>query len=956
MGNQATAGGGVYVHGDGTDPTIDDNRIQGNKATNGGGMFITDRACPDIFVDNDIGGLNIGEGNEATEKGGGILIWGEDTRPLIFFNNIKGNKAKRGAGISVQTNASPHIEDNTIEGNVATEEAGAIYCQSANLHIEGNTIKENKVAMNQIKGNKTDNGVNEILCELLPENVVKFINNTFINPLKYEIELSSASETKIEFELNTFETEVVVTLKGGGRKIDWLSNMFKKDLTVDYEAGITYKVSEGNTYYGRVTLTIGGTKIEATYDGNTYEGESSFNFTVSGECKINWLSLFFKSTVTLNYEARIVHLVAKGSTYYGKVDITIGGINFQAHFEKNEFQDQTLMTLTASGPLISFDNKYLKGIDWVLEGTDNQLNGSFDQIFLGANIRIKKGISFRIGLQDQVFDGRHHIGPAVGVVIGPPKGTETVMQTESQGNIAIRNCMFTHITGIGSGIELQNIESAVIENNIFLNNAVGILSVSSNPIINYNAFSGSTEFGVQNTDPSITINALYNWWGHESGPYHPTTNPNGQGDPVSDYISYNPWLNMSISMAVTAGPDAYGFSRDTVLVDFYIRNFENLSETYDVIVTDLLGWDLEPDSLIMTLDSLADTVISVAVIIPSDAVIGTIDTITLTAISQTYPFAIDSDWLTVTVGLAIPTLLEPPNVTFTNDNTPTFNWSYVPNDKRYHLQVFADTLFETPVINDSTLTVSTYVPVNPLDDGHYYWRASFKDSAGNWSIWSTIWDFTIDTHAPIFSGTTMWVDTSFQGPYTVISAITDSLSGIETAQLWYRLIGVGGPKLVSMEPITPDTYTAKIPEVPDTNTTVQYYLMASDSIGNKGYDPQGAPDSKYSFIGLWVGVAEQASSAIPNAVVLDQNYPNPFVLVTTIKFALPQKAQISIEIYDTTGRLVETLIKNRMNAGYHAIDWRPVYLPPGIYFYTIQTHTGLGIDYYTQTRKMILLG
>jgi parallel beta-helix repeat protein len=954
-GNQATAGGGVYVHGDGTDPTIDDNRIQGNKATNGGGMFITDRACPDIFVDNDIGGLNVGEGNEATEKGGGILIWGEDTRPLIFFNNIKGNKAKRGAGISVQTNASPHIEDNTIEGNVATEEAGAIYCQSANLHVEGNTIKENKVAMNQIKGNKTDNVVNEILCELLPENVVTFINNTFINPLKYEIELSSESETKIEFELNTFETEVIVTLKGGGRKIDWLSNMFKKDVTVDYEAGVTYKVSEGNTYYGRVTLTIGGTKIEATYDGNTYEGESSFNFTVSGECNINWLSLFFKSTVTLNYEARIVHLVAKGSTYYGKVGITIGGINFQAHFEKNEFQDQTLMTLTASGPLISFDNEYLKGIDWVLEGTDNQLNGSFDQIFLGANIRIKKGINFRIGLQDQVFDGRHHIGPAACVVIGPPKGTEIVIQTKSQGSIAIRNCMFTHITGIGSGIELQNIESAVIENNIFLNNAVGILSVSSNPIINHNTFSGNTEFAVQNIDPSVTVNALYNWWGHESGPYHPTTNPSGQGDPVSDHVNYNPWLNMPITLAVTAGQDAYGFPGDTVLVDFYIRNFKNLTEIYDVMVTDSLGWDLEPDSLIATLDSLADTVILVAATIPPDATIGTVDTITLTAISQTYTFATDSDWLTVTVGPSIPTLLEPPNGTFTNDNTPTFNWYYVPDDTRYHLQVSNDTLFESPIIDDSTLMQSTYTPDTLLVEGLYFWRMRTGMSY-LWSGWSDTWNFMIDTEPPTFDSTTVWTDTSFGGPYAVTSIVKDTLSGIDSVFLYYRSEPDNEWSILSMESIdNHNLYSAEIPEAVDT-ATIDYYLSATDRATNTATDPTDAPNIFYSFKRL--GIAEQVKP-IPMNFALLPNTPNPFTFVTTIKYQLPTKSYISIKVYDFTGRLVCTLTDESKEAGYHAVSWdgqddygRKVAV--GVYFYKLEAHS-LEVGKYRAIKKMILL-
>lgn len=40
-----------------------------------------------------------------------------------------------------------------------------------------------------------------------------------------------------------------------------------------------------------------------------------------------------------------------------------------------------------------------------------------------------------------------------------------------------------------------------------------------------------------------TIDARNNWWGHASGPYHPTQNPGGQGDTLlSDSVLFDPWL------------------------------------------------------------------------------------------------------------------------------------------------------------------------------------------------------------------------------------------------------------------------------------------------------------------------------------------------------------------------------------------------------------------------------
>ncbi len=42
--------------------------------------------------------------------------------------------------------------------------------------------------------------------------------------------------------------------------------------------------------------------------------------------------------------------------------------------------------------------------------------------------------------------------------------------------------------------------------------------------------------------PVGVLDARYNWWGDPSGPYHPTLNPTGRGDHVSDNVLFEPWL------------------------------------------------------------------------------------------------------------------------------------------------------------------------------------------------------------------------------------------------------------------------------------------------------------------------------------------------------------------------------------------------------------------------------
>jgi hypothetical protein len=71
----------------------------------------------------------------------------------------------------------------------------------------------------------------------------------------------------------------------------------------------------------------------------------------------------------------------------------------------------------------------------------------------------------------------------------------------------------------------------------------GVYCVGSMPHINFNIIEGNEEFGVYNETPDdYTVDAIDNRWGHETGPYHPEQNPDGQGDRVSDGVDFIPWL------------------------------------------------------------------------------------------------------------------------------------------------------------------------------------------------------------------------------------------------------------------------------------------------------------------------------------------------------------------------------------------------------------------------------
>ena len=82
---------------------------------------------------------------------------------------------------------------------------------------------------------------------------------------------------------------------------------------------------------------------------------------------------------------------------------------------------------------------------------------------------------------------------------------------------------------------------------------------------------------------------------------------------------------------------------------------------------------------------------------------------------------------------------------------------------------------------------------------------------------------------------------------------------------------------------------------------------------------------------------------------LYQNYPNPFNPNTTISFSIPKSGHVLLEIYNTLGQKIFTLIDKKLSAGNHIIGFDGKGLSSGVYLYKIQTS-----DYF-DVKKMIYL-
>ena len=103
-----------------------------------------------------------------------------------------------------------------------------------------------------------------------------------------------------------------------------------------------------------------------------------------------------------------------------------------------------------------------------------------------------------------------------------------------------------------------------------------------------------------------------------------------------------------------------------------------------------------------------------------------------------------------------------------------------------------------------------------------------------------------------------------------------------------------------------------------------------------------------------VGVDGNGISEVPATYSLMQNYPNPFNPGTTIRYQLPEQQFVKIEIFNSLGEVVNTIVNQNQTAGEYSINWNGrnssgQSLASGIYIYRIKAGS------FVDSKKMMLL-
>jgi len=199
------------------------------------------------------------------------------------------------------------------------------------------------------------------------------------------------------------------------------------------------------------------------------------------------------------------------------------------------------------GVVVKFENELSK---LVVNGTLNAVGAPLEKIYLTS-------------YKDDSVDGDTN---GDGDVTTPADGDWRDIQINESGKAVFSHASIQYGGKSGSGNSAANLHNnggALSISDSFVANAVyGIRNIAGNSTITTSEIrdsfigilheGGNTTVsnaqlynnfyaGVHNST-GIVIDAINNWWGDASGPYHPTLNSSGTGNRVSDNVNFEPWL------------------------------------------------------------------------------------------------------------------------------------------------------------------------------------------------------------------------------------------------------------------------------------------------------------------------------------------------------------------------------------------------------------------------------
>ncbi len=258
----------------------------------------------------------------------------------------------------------------------------------------------------------------------------------------------------------------------------------------------------------------------------------------------------------------------------------------------------------------------------------------------------------------------------------------------------------------------------------------------------------------------------------------------------------------------------------------------------------------------------------------------------------------------------------------------------LPFVERYWLEGATDSLFAVPFV-DSLIT-DTVRTIGFLEhDQRYWWRVRARNSYG-WGQFSEVRNFFVYQEIPAAPALLDPPDGAIGIP-TTPTLVWNSSVGSENYLLQVSDTSDFSTLVVDEENIDSTSYPVEL----GNNLTYYWRVSATNDLGTSDWS------EVWSFTTLATSVDDQAT--IPTEFSLNQNYPNPFNPSTTIKYGLPQKAHVKLEIFNILGQSVAVLADDEEEPGYDSVNFESSRLASGLYLYRIRAGD------FVETKKLIVL-
>ncbi len=207
---------------------------------------------------------------------------------------------------------------------------------------------------------------------------------------------------------------------------------------------------------------------------------------------------------------------------------------------------------------------------------------------------------------------------------------------------------------------------------------------------------------------------------------------------------------------------------------------------------------------------------------------------------------------------------------------------------------------------------------------------------------------TFDINKPIITNVSLNT-LDFDKPTSNISAITKVAGKNEVAVNWtgddgkgagvknaviYLALGDGPFTIAAISDKSPVNIPVQI------NSNYKFYVLASDNVGNTQITPTKIHE---------VTTEIKKIDEVPSKYSLEQNYPNPFNPTTSIKFSIPERTNVTLDIYNVLGERVAQLVNAEVTAGNYDVKFNAINLSSGIYLYQLKTPN------FKLSRKMLLI-